>query len=145
MRTSLRFLRHIPPASMLIVALGAAACSDSTAPAPPYSWAGTYAAQTRFGGCAGTWGNGTQGSHLLVITAGREVIQNGTQIVNPTVGDSTISWSLSDGNGSNGDIAFHAASTDTCVWGASGQTGPLFEGTIQFSGEGALDYRGVKQ
>lgn len=145
MRKSMRFLRNSAPASMLIGALVVAACGDSTSPSVSYSWAGTYAAQTRFGGCAGTWGNATQGSHLLVITSGREVLQNGTQIVNPTVGDSTISWSMSDGNGSSANITFHGASADACIWGVSGQTGPLFEGTIQFPGEGQLDYRGVKQ
>jgi hypothetical protein len=140
-----RFLQDMAPASMLIGTLIAAACSDSTSPPLSYSWAGTYAAQTRFGGCQGTWGNGTQGSHLLVIATGREVFRNGAQIVNPTVGDSTISWSMSDGNGSSANITFHGASTDACFWGVNGQTGPLFEGTIQFPGEGPLDYRGVKQ
>lgn len=122
-----------------------AACGDDDATMPEtYAWAGTYAAQTRFGGCTGTWGSGRDGSHTLVVTASREVVRSGTMIVNPTVGDSSISWSMADGNGTNAEIQFSAASTNECNWGTGGATGPLFEGFIQFPGEGPLDYRGVQ-
>lgn len=144
MRTSKRSPRYGTVATVFLVIL-AAACGSSTEPSPVFAWAGTYEAQTRFGGCLGTWGSGTQGSHLLVITSAGEVTQNGTKIIAPTVGDSTISWSISDGNGSNADITFHHGSEDACTWGFAGQLGALFDGTIQFAGEGPLDYRGLKE
>lgn len=138
-------VHHLPaPAAALILVL-AAACSSSTSPSTTFRWAGTYAAQTRAGGCTAAWGNATQGNQVLVVTPQRVVIRDSVQIMNPTVTDSTISWSMADGNQTNASITFEAASSSTCDWGASGQTGPLFQGSIQYPGQGPLDYRGLKQ
>jgi hypothetical protein len=145
MRVIHRFAVFAPALALALLS----ACGDdsTTAPTTPpdFAWAGTYAAQTRFGGCSGTWGNGTGGNHDLLVTADREVFRGGTRIIRPTVGEASVSWSRTDGNLTNATFNFAASSTNTCNWGAGGYTGMNFEGTIQYPGEGPLDYRGAIQ
>jgi hypothetical protein len=64
--------------------------------------------------------------------------------VNPIVGTSTVSWSMADGNGTDGNVTFLDGSANTYIWGPTGRTGVLFEGGVRFPWEGWLDFRGVR-
>ncbi|MGH8437062.1 MAG: hypothetical protein ACRERX_21965 [Pseudomonas sp.] len=126
----------------LAVALAAAAtltaCQDSTGP-EPYRWAGTYATAEKFGGTTGTWRSMAD----IIITSDRNVVAGGRQIVNPDVDESTISWSRADGNATNANFTLMEQSSDAYFWGTTVAAGKLFQGWIQYAGQGRLDYRGL--
>ena len=132
----------------LAVAMAAAAtlvaCTESpTGPneeqGDPYRWAGTYASAEKFGGATGTW----RARAEVVITPDRRVLVNGQEIANPQLGESTISWSMADGNGTNASIQLLIESTSDYFWGDIAVAGKLFQGWIQYPGQGKLDYRGL--
>lgn len=105
----------------------------------PSRWAATYQTGTKFGGASGTW----RAASDLEITADRRVLVGGRAIINPTVGESTVTWSMADGNDTNASVQLLIESTNTYFWGNAGVAGKLFQGWIQFRGEGKLDYRGL--
>ena len=114
-------------------------------PAGVEAWVGSYTGQARFGGTGGAWGNG--GTFPLVVTASGQVTVSGALILNPTYTASTgtLTWSLSDGNATNGDITFRTRFTSDVFFAdlANNTAGQSFTGSIQKSGEGGLGYRGV--
>ncbi len=137
----MRTTRSASSAAALALAIAlCAACSKGTdsTPAPAaFEYAGTYETEYRPGG--GAWSV----SDDLRVTAAGEVYWGATQILNPTVGTDTVSWSMADGNGSEAAVEFADSSTSELYWGAGGHTGRLLEGTIQSPGEGGCDWRGV--
>lgn len=136
MRTARTLSRGAAVALLAVLAACSSSDSDTT---PAYPWAGTYGAEHRWGGASGTW----YSDQDVVITEAGEVFRGTVAIVNPTFGTNALSWATADGNATNADLAFADASTSAYYWGAGGHTGRLFEGRIQYPGEGYLDYRGV--
>jgi hypothetical protein len=142
MRTGRNLTRLV---AALAAATTLAACEDSpTGPegeqtGEPYRWAATYAAAEKFGGAAGTWRATTD----VMVTADRRVMVGNTEIVNPQIGESTISWSMQDGNRTNASLQLLTESTSDYFWGNVGVAGKLFQGWIQYPGQGKLDYRGL--
>jgi hypothetical protein len=125
---------------MMMVAAAMAACQESpTEPADQYRWAASYEAATKWGGVNGTW----RSAAMLEITADRRVLLGNNYIINPQVGESTITWSMADGNGTNASIQLLVESSSTYFWGDVGVAGKLYQGWIQHPGEGKLDYRGL--
>ncbi len=125
-------------AAAVVVALGAAcSSSDKTTPTPQFGWAGTYATEYRWGG--GVW----NANNDLLVTATGEVYWGTTRILNPTVGTDTVSWAIADGNPVTVNVRFADSSTSEFYWGPGGHAGRLFEGTIQYPGEGGCSHRGV--
>jgi hypothetical protein len=133
----------------LVIAFAAAtslgACKDSpTAPGGEqvvdgYRWQATYATAEKWGGLFGVWYPKSD----IVITADRRVIVGSTEIVNSLVGETTISWSMADGNSTNASLQLLAESSSNYFWGNAGAAGKLFQGWIQYPGQGKLDYRGL--
>ena len=117
------------------------ACTDSTAPEPTFEWAGSYATATKFGGASGTW----RGSSTLVIGNDRSVTFGSSLIVNPTVTETGVTWRMSDGNTHNANFTFTSSSSSTYFWDTVPVSGRLFQGSLQFPGEGPLDFRGLAQ
>jgi hypothetical protein len=140
--------------------VGPNVCTDGTAP----YMVGTYTTGTKWGGWSGTW---NPGSDLRITPAG-EIFKGGIRIANPTmVGGKTpglyhswtascaschgpgyprpsVSWTIAGGNDSNAAVTFTEGSANEYYW-PGGQGGWLYEGWIQYPGEGAVDYRGLKQ
>ena len=135
--------------TQLAVAIAAAATLGACAESPTgpdgepngeaYRWAATYASAEKFGGASGTW----RATAAVVITSDRRVQVNGKQIVNAQVGESTISWSMADGNSTNASIQLMVESSSDYFWGDIAVAGKLFQGWIQYAGQGKLDYRGL--
>jgi hypothetical protein len=116
------------------------ACDSLTGPdAEPYRWEGTYATAEKFGGASGIW----RPTADVVITADRSIQVNGKEIVNPEIGVSSISWSMADGNATNASIQMLTESSSDYFWGDMGVAGKVFQGWIQYPGQGRLDYRGL--
>jgi hypothetical protein len=128
-------------ASIMMVAAAMAACESptDTETADQYRWAASYNAATKWGGVNGAW----RSASTLEITADRRVLLGNNYIINPQVGESTISWSMADGNGTNASIQLLVESSSTYFWGDVGVAGKLYQGWIQYPGEGKLDYRGL--
>lgn len=125
-------------ATVAALAVGLGACSESTAPVETFEWAGSYDTATKFGGVNGTWRAGA----TLTLGNDRSVTLSGTVIVNPTVTETGISWTMGDGNGTNANFTFARSSTSTYFWDTVPVNGRLFQGSLQFPGEGPLDFRG---
>jgi hypothetical protein len=111
---------------MMMVAAAMAACESPTETADEYRWAASYNAAS-----------------VLEITADRRVLLGNNYIINPQVGESTITWSMADGNGTNASIQLLVESSSTYFWGDVGVAGKLYQGWIQYPGDGKLDYRGL--
>ncbi|MGH7620008.1 MAG: hypothetical protein ACREPM_22570 [Gemmatimonadaceae bacterium] len=126
-------------ASLLAVLTLLAGCTSTTEPTA-FAWTGTYTTATKFGGATGTW----QPDASIEITADGRVIRGGTVIQNPTITADQIVWSLSDGNSTSAELDFTAQSSSTYFWSAP-VSGRLFQGWIQSSGNGKLDFRGLVQ
>ncbi len=128
--------------SLLLASAALGGCDKSSMGPEPepqsYAWAGTYATAQKWGGASGTW----HASGNLEITADKRVLLGATEIVNPTVGDASVSWSMADGNHTNAAFELMESSTSAYFWGENGAAGMLFQGWIQNPGEGKLDYRG---
>ncbi len=103
-----------------------------------FEWMGTYDTAEKFGGVNGTW----QSNSTLTISATREVAYRGTAILNPTVTDAGIEWSMEDGNSTNATFSFRMGSTDDYFFD-SPVSGRVFQGGIQYAGQGFLDFRGL--
>ncbi|WP_412060990.1 hypothetical protein [Rubrivirga sp. IMCC45206] len=148
---------HLAPLLALALSIAAFGCDSAdldddnggsgggTPAATVADWAGSYTGQSRFGGTGGTWGNG--GTYPLVVTSTGQVTVSGNLIVGATY-DATsgaYAWTLADGNPSNGSITFRSTFTSSNFFGdlSNNTAGQSFTGSIQFSGQGALDYRGV--
>jgi hypothetical protein len=125
--------------SLLGFAMTLGACESSTEP-EAYTWAGVYATATKFGGATGKW-NAHQN---LEVTGDMRVMLGDVAIRNPTVGPSTISWAIADGNATNADLTLMTESSQSYFW-SSPVSGKLFQGRIQSPGQGYLDYRGLVQ
>jgi hypothetical protein len=126
----------------MAAAFTVAACSESpTSPAEEaaYMWAATYATAEKFGGASGTWSSRAD----LRITSDRRVYAGDTEIMNPQVGESSVSWSMADGNSTNASFQLLIESESDYFWGDVGVAGKLFQGWIQYPGQGKLDYRGL--
>lgn len=126
--------------SLLLTSVVLAGC-DKASMGPDgggYTWAGTYATGQKWGGASGTW----RASGDLEILDDRRVIHRGTEIVNPQVGDASVSWTMADGNDTNASFTLMDSSDSVYFWGDHGASGRLFQGWIQYPGEGKLDYRG---
>jgi hypothetical protein len=131
-------------AMLAAAAVAFSACSDSTSPerdemVEPYRWTATYATAEKFGGASGRW----SGRADVVVTADRRVLLGTAEIINPQVGETSISWSMADGNNTNASIQFLVESSSDYFWGEVGVAGKLFQGWIQYPGQGKLDYRGL--
>jgi hypothetical protein len=128
--------------SLLLTSVALAGCDKSSMGPEPepeaYTWVGLYATGQKWGGATGTW----RATGNLELTADRRVFVGATEIMNPQVGENTVSWSMADGNGTNAAFELMTSSTSTYFWGDTGAAGQLFQGWIQYPQEGKLDYRG---
>jgi hypothetical protein len=139
---STRNLKQI--AGALAAAAALVACSEPLSPAgeqvgDAYLWTATYATAEKFGGASGTWSTRSD----VRITADRRVFSGTTEIINPLVGESSVSWLIADGNKTNASFQLLIESTNSYFWGNVGVAGKLFQGWIQYPGQGKLDYRGL--
>jgi len=120
---------------------GLSACSEASPMGEVgFEWMGTYNTAQKFGGVAGIW----QSNSTLTISATREVAYQGTAIVNPTVSSVGVTWSMGDGNSTNADFRFQMGSANDYYFDPP-VSGRVFQGSIQYVGEGPLDFRGLAQ
>lgn len=133
-------------ALLLFVACDSTDSADSDDPQPQgvERWEGAYAAQARFGGANGTWGNG--GSSRLIVSSDGQVTISGSLILEPTYDPETnrFEWDMADDNATSGGITFFETSSDPDFADiGTGTVGQSFSGFIQNPGDGPLDYRGI--
>ena len=103
---------------------------------------GSYVTNHRWGGATGLW----RYSIPMEISSMGDVMYNGKQIVNPVFTDSTLGWSMSDGNSTNALMKFAETSDDPFFWSDKGSVSKRCAmGWIQNPGEGRLDFRGLTQ
>lgn len=143
------YLRSILGITLLALLVSLTACdstgpSDDSDPEGVERWEGTYAAQARFGGSNGTWGNG--GTDRLIVSSSGQVTIDGALILNPSYDPSTnrLEWAIADDNPTSGGVTFFETSSDPDFADiGNGTVGQSFSGFIQNPGEGPLDYRGI--
>jgi len=151
MQKTIRYTKPLLIAvALAVMALMCVSCSsDDDNPTAPQSLTpaldskvGVYTTHYRWGGANGAW----RGQSTFEVKATGEVYYGSTQIVMPTIADSTITWSVADGNSRNGGITFQESSTSDFFWrDKGGVTKRNFTGWIQNPGEGPLDFRGLIQ
>lgn len=127
-----------------VVALMAVSCSKDDNPMAPKDdgnkFAGSYISNYRWGGASGLW----RGNTPLGITKKGEVTYGTTKIVKPSFTDSTLSWSMADGNKQNAGMTFSQHNNSDFYYRDKGSVEVKnFTGFIQNPGEGPLDFRAV--
>lgn len=122
-----------------VLLAGLPACSEVTPTEEVgFEFSGSYATAEKFGGAAGIW----QALSTLTISDTQDVTYRGNFIMNPTVTEMGVAWSRADGNATNADFVFLTDSSSDYFWSAP-VSGRLFQGRIQYAGQGYLDFRGI--
>jgi len=130
---------------LAIVALMAVSCSKDDNPVAPkddgHPFTGSYISNYRWGGASGLW----RGSAYLEISKKGEVTYGGTLIKKPVFTESTLVWTIADGNKQNASMKFAPHHDSDFYWRdkGGGVDDENFTGSIQNPGEGPLDFRAL--